>query len=342
MIELIKKYKKISILLLIVLVFDLCVAALAIIPSEKDVTSPGGLNEVKSLIKVNTNTNLKGSFNTIYVYGMERVSLLQALVADLAVYNEVVDSSTSIIMTDEERKKSGTIQKNQSIEASLICAYETAKKANTNINLDYSFVGFIIHTKQVNQTVFQIGDIITKVNNVDTTDKKALADAINNLKSGDVITYQRNKETHPPYVVKEDFKTNNRMFYCYSKHNINLETANPSYTLFESNTLGPSGGLMQTLSVYSQITGIDLTYGKKIVGTGTISTNGYVGEIGGVSQKIVTAIYNKADLFLCPKDNYVEAYNTYMNTPGHEKMKLVMVETFEEAIKALGDNYGNK
>ena len=339
MIDLIKKYKVLSIILLIVLLFDLTIAALAIIPANKDITSPGGLNEVKSVIEANTDTNLKGSFNTIYVYSMERVSLLQTLVADIADYNEVVDSSDTIVLTDEERIKSGKIQKDQSIEASLICAYNAA--ISDSINLDYSFIGFIVYMTRVNHDVFEIGDIITKINDVDTSNIEKLAEALNNLKLGDVITYKRNDNVYP-YVVNVDFKTNNQMFYCYSKYKINTETASPSYTLHESNTLGPSGGLMQTLSVYSQITGKDLTYGKKIAGTGTISTSGKVGIIGGISQKIVTALYNKADLFLCPAENYEEALNTYNKTPGHENMILVKVETFLEAVNALGEHYENK
>ena len=339
MIDLIKKYKVLSIILLVVLLLDLTIAALAIIPANKDITSPGGLNEVKSVIEANTDTNLKGSFNTIYVYSMERVSLLQALVADIADYNEVVYSSDTIVLTDEERIKSGKIQKAQSIEASLICAYDAAK--SDSINLDYSFIGFIVYMTRVDHDVFEIGDIITKINDVDTSNIEKLAEELNNLKLGDVITYKRNDNVST-YVVNVDFKTNNQMFYCYSKYKINTETASPSYTLHESNTLGPSGGLMQTLSVYSQITGKDLTCGKKIAGTGTISTSGKVGIIGGISQKIVTAIYNKTDLFLCPAENYEEALNTYNKTPGHENMILVKVETFLEAVNALGEHYENK
>ena len=67
-----------------------------------------------------------------------------------------------------------------------------------------------------------------------------------------------------------------------------------------------------------------------------------VGIIGGVSQKIVTAIYNNADLFLCPADNYPEAEETYLKTLGHEKMILVKVSTFLDAINALGEYYENK
>ena len=77
----------------------------------------------------------------------------------------------------------------------------------------------------------------------------------------------------------------------------------------------------------------DITKGKKIVGTGTISEDGKVGEIGSVSYKIASAAKAKADIFLCPKENYEEAkeYAKKHNL----KIKIKAVSTFEEAINYL-------
>ena len=341
MINFIKKHKVLSIVTLICLVFDVIIGLLALIPANKDIISPGGLNTVSSVINVNNDTNINGSFNTIYVYSMERVSVLEVLVGSLSSFNDIDDSSETIHLSTKDNQLSGQIQKNQSIEASLICAYQTAKEKDSNINLDYNFKGFIVYIHQINHNVFKVGDIITKVNDNDTSDINKLADAINNLKIGDVITYFRDEEEMPPYVVDTNFKEGYQMFYCYSKYEINQSTATPSFTLLPSKTLGPSGGLMQTLSIYSQITGKDYTFGRKIAGTGTISVSGNVGEIGGITQKIVTAIYNNVDLFLCPAKNYDEALKAYNKTPGHENMILVKVETFKQAISALEEYYGN-
>lgn len=341
MIDFLKKHKVLSIITLICLVLDIIVASLALIPANKDITSPGGLNTVSSVINVNNNTNLSGSFNTIYVYSMERVSILQQLVGSISSFNDIDDSSETIHLSTKDNQLSGKIQKNQSIEASLICAYQTAKEKDSSINLEYNFKGFIVYIHQINHNVFKVGDIITKVNDQDTSDITKLANSINNLKIGDVITYFRDEEEMPPYVVDTNFKEGYQMFYCYSKYEINQSTANPIFKLLPSKTLGPSGGLMQTLSIYSQITGIDYTFGHKIAGTGTISVGGTVGEIGGIKQKIVTAIYNDVDLFLCPNENYKDAYEAYIKTPGHEKMILVKATTFNEAISILEEYYGN-
>lgn len=111
--------------------------------------------------------------------------------------------------------------------------------------------------------------------------------------------------------------------------------------LFDPKTSGPSGGLMQTLYVYSKVFGKDLTYGRKIAGTGSIDINGNVGEIGGISQKVITAFRNNADCFICPMDNSKEGYATYKSIKGHEKMDFIIVETLSDAISELGRLYEN-
>ena len=52
---------------------------------------------------------------------------------------------------------------------------------------------------------------------------------------------------------------------------------------------GSSGGLMLTLAIYNDIVKDDLTKGRKIVGTGTISLDGTVGAIDGVKYKMLGA-----------------------------------------------------
>ena len=321
------------------------IAISAVVPSNKDIIAPGGLTEVQSVIEVDTDTEMTGSFNTIYVYSLERVSVLVATIASLIDGIDVSDSSTSVQLSDEEILLSGQVQKNQSIEAGLICAYTEANKINSNITIDYNFLGYIINIYQVNNEIFEIGDIITSVydnetnKSYDTSNKVDLANAINNLNVNDKITIVRNGENKDITIKKEFSNANLNRFACYEKYEI--INASPSYNLYDSNTLGPSGGLLQTLSIYSQITGIDLTYGKKIAGTGTIEVDGTVGPIGGISQKIITAIYSDADVFLCPSEHYQEAYETYMKTKGHENMILLEVSSFTEAVAKLGELYAN-
>ncbi|MBQ9011957.1 MAG: PDZ domain-containing protein, partial [Bacilli bacterium] len=92
--------------------------------------------------------------------------------------------------------------------------------------------------------------------------------------------------------------------------------------------------LMMSLAVYSYLNKIDLTSGKKIVGTGTIDTLGNVGEISGVKYKLIGAVKSKADVFLVPSgENYKEALK--IKEKNNYKIKIVPIKTFDEALTYL-------
>ena len=77
----------------------------------------------------------------------------------------------------------------------------------------------------------------------------------------------------------------------------------------------------------------DITKGKKIIGTGTISIDGTVGEIGGIRYKLIGAVHQKADVFLVPEENYEEAVQV-KNEKGYD-IRLISVSTLEEAVNEL-------
>jgi PDZ domain-containing protein len=91
--------------------------------------------------------------------------------------------------------------------------------------------------------------------------------------------------------------------------------------------------MMMTLMVYNALTDQDLTYGKKIVGTGTINLDGTVGEIGGVKYKLMGAVKNDADLFIVPAGNYEEAMDV-KKEKGYN-IDIVSVETFSDVVEYL-------
>ncbi len=92
---------------------------------------------------------------------------------------------------------------------------------------------------------------------------------------------------------------------------------------------GPSAGLMFALGVYNAVSETDITRGHKIAGTGTISTDGRVGAVGGVKYKAIAAQRAGAQLFLVPQDNLPEA------TAHAGAMRVVAVKTFRDALDAL-------
>ncbi len=93
---------------------------------------------------------------------------------------------------------------------------------------------------------------------------------------------------------------------------------------------GPSAGLMFSLGIIDTVTPGDLTGGKHVAGTGTITPDGAVGPIGGIRQKMRGARAGGATLFLAPAANCDEVV-------GHvpEGLQVLKVENLAEARRAV-------
>ncbi|MEU9895569.1 PDZ domain-containing protein [Streptomyces phaeochromogenes] len=100
---------------------------------------------------------------------------------------------------------------------------------------------------------------------------------------------------------------------------------------------GPSAGLMFALGIVDKLTPGNLTGGKFVAGTGTITDEGKVGPIGGIEMKTVGARDKGAQYFLTPKDNCAAASR---DVP--EGLTLVKVDTIDDAMSALKDIRGGK
>ncbi len=94
---------------------------------------------------------------------------------------------------------------------------------------------------------------------------------------------------------------------------------------------GPSAGTMFALAIYDTITPGELTGGRFIAGTGTITSDGKVGVIGGIQQKIAGADRAGASVFLVPAGDCAEA----VASPLADQIQLVKIGTLDEAVQAL-------
>lgn len=97
---------------------------------------------------------------------------------------------------------------------------------------------------------------------------------------------------------------------------------------------GPSAGLMFTLGIIDLIDGDghggDLTGGRVIAGTGTITDAGAVGAVGGVQLKEQAARHDGATVFLVPRAECADAEAV---TPAG--LRVVPVSTLDGALSAL-------
>ena len=112
----------------------------------------------------------------------------------------------------------------------------------------------------------------------------------------------------------------------------------PVTVLIDSGAVGgPSAGLAFTLALLDELTPGELTGGKKVAATGTITPSGAVGEIGGLPQKTVAVEREGAELFLVPLAELPEAQAKAEGT----NLKVVGVETLDDALAALQEFGGS-
>lgn len=345
-----KLLKKHWLLITLLTIPYLFIVLAGVIRIDYDMVAPGGLNEVGNVISVDEGYNQEGSFNTVSVYSVERIPLLTYLIGKIDKIVSIDETSELVQMTTSESITSGTIQKNVSINNAIILAYQTAnKKISTNYH------GLIVHTVYKDVTYdIKIGDVITKYNGKNVTNENDFKTTlINDVRNNKDIKLTIYRDGNYHEVDYEPLWTENKTsFYVgisyYDYYTINEEATAPHFTLNEGNTLGPSGGLIQALSVYNAITERDITKGLKIAGTGTIDINGDVGPIGGIYQKIFTAYFSDADVFFVPVEtdengeiiktegsNYAEALKAYEVLGKPKSMAFVPVATFEEAVEYL-------
>ena len=95
---------------------------------------------------------------------------------------------------------------------------------------------------------------------------------------------------------------------------------------------GPSAGLMFSLGIYDKLTPQNITGGRFIAGTGTISADGKVGPIGGIQQKMVAAKDAGATAFLTPTKNCADAVGS-----APKGLRLIRVDDMHGALQALSD-----
>ena len=115
---------------------------------------------------------------------------------------------------------------------------------------------------------------------------------------------------------------------------LDLSDKNVKVTLKLADVGGPSAGLLFTLGIIDKLdgdgSGGDLTGGRTVAGTGTITADGTVGAVGGVALKTQAARRDGATVFLVPK---AECGDAKSELP--KGLRLVPVKTLQGAVDAL-------
>lgn len=313
----------------VVLTFVICN-----IPLPYYIMAPGGIINVNDRIKLDDKNEMSGTLNLLYVseYKATVASSLMSFILKDWDLNKIEDIQVSD-ETSKEIDLRNKLMLDNSRQNAILVAYQ---KANKEIKINK--VENIVVATTVSNGI-EIGDKIISVGGIDIQNITQLQEIVKNSEVGSklkvkLISDNREEEIDVEVVEIDSLKQIGVVMVT----NYDYELDPDIDIEFKASEGGSSGGLMIALNVYNAIGDVDITYGHKIAGTGTIDLLGNVGEIDGVKYKIIGAYKNNMELVFVPEGNYEEAIKTVEDR--NYDMKVVAVSTFDDALDYLEKNYG--
>ena len=291
----------------------------------------GGIINLEERIEVDDEYKEKGSFNLAYVREA-RATLPTYLFSFIAGWDRESIKNIQIDENDNSKDmwKRQKLYLKEANDNAIINAY---KLAGEEINIR-SEIYQILYLDKNAETNLEIGDEIISINSqkiVSYDDIKNIA--INkNIDDEIIIKVKRNEKEYECYAKIKEID-NEKKIGIYLIKLYDYEVKRDIDLSFSKREGGSSGGFMLSLAIYNRLIEKDITNGLKIVGTGTIDSEGNVGEIGGVKYKLKGAVKNKADIFFVPKNNYQEALSEKQKNK--YKIDIVKVDTLKDAINYL-------
>ena len=273
----------------------------------------------------------KGSINMLYVSEYDATPfsyLLAKLRGEEINSNKERQISNESVEEINERNK---IMRDNSLDIAVLVAYQEAGK-NINIKSKKNIV-----MAKTTDNNFEVGDIILTVNDKECDEVNDIKEIINNSEENDVIKFKvlRNEkelEIENKVVLEDNRKVVGVVIVTDYEYDLD-----PKIDIkFKNSESGSSGGLMLTLTIYNAVSSEDLIKGRNIAGTGTINTDGTVGEIDGIKYKIMGAAKNNMDIVFVPSSNYEDAINT-KNKYNYD-LEIIKVDTFNEVLEYLRNN----
>lgn len=295
------------------------------------ISAPGGTIDITDRVEMKGYENKNGSVNMLYVseYSATPATLLWAKISGYDISpNKTKQISSESIKEVEIRNK---IMRDNSLDIATMVAYN---KAGKKIEIK-SKQNVVIATTKDNG--LKIGDIILTADSVECEEVNDIKTIIKSKEVGDKVKFKilrdnKEKEVESKILLEDNTKVIGVVIV--TEYDYELE---PEIDItFRNSESGASGGLMLTLAIYNAISDEDIIKGRNISGTGTISSDGTVGEIDGVNYKIMGAARERMDIAFVPSSNYEEAVET--KEKYNYDIEIIKVDTFDELVEYLRNN----
>ena len=319
-----ENYRFLLLMILIVLFFN--------IRLPYYIMAPGGtINITDRVVMEDYKKDNNGSINMLYVSEYEGTPA-SILMAKLRNYD--IESNKERQISNESVKeinRRNTIMRDNSLDiATMVAHRESGKEITIKEKKN------IVIARTLDNGL-EVGDIILSVDGMSCDDVSEIKKVINRKEEGEYVTFKilrnnKEKEIKSKIVLSENTKVVGVVIITEYDYDIS-----PKIDIkFKNSESGSSGGLMLTLTIYNAINDEDIIKNRKIAGTGTISSDGTVGEIDGVKYKIMGAAREKVDVVFVPTANYEEA--VMVNNKYKYNLNIVRVDSFKETIEYLKNN----
>lgn len=179
--------------------------------------------------------------------------------------------------------------------------------------------------------ILQPGDLIVAVDGKTTTDVQAVQQLISEHHVGDpvVFTVQRGGEKLRPTVITRATVNNPKKPIVGIMMSIGYSYSPDVKFAIDPSIGGDSAGLMFSLAIHDLLTSADLAGGRVIAGSGAMDSEGRVGAVGGIQEKIAGAVRDQASIFLLPKANCSDVGEV------PKGLRVVPVDSLARATEAL-------
>lgn len=290
------------------------------------ISKTGGIIDLSSRIKSENDYEETGSFNMTYV--SEVPATIPNIIISYFNSNWDLEKKDQIKETIEDMNFRGKMALKESINNAFKVAY-------SNANMPYSEKNKEIYVTYIYEdaiTDLKVGDRIKEINGQKVFSKKDFLQIIASLKVNQEIQIKVVNNQKERIRKATIIKYENKNIIGLLVTEISDLKLEPKMTIdFKKSEYGASGGLMMSLAIYDNLTGENLTKGRKIAGTGTIDENGIVGEISGIKYKLSGAIKENVDIFFAPiGENYEEAIAE--KEKNNYDITIVPISTFEDAL----------
>ncbi|UQS86467.1 PDZ domain-containing protein [Nicoliella spurrieriana] len=339
------RYLKYGILIGVVLL----IAACFLLPIPRFIEGPGGADNLKPIVKIKGHADNKGGEFMLTSVGIGQATPASYVYAKLNPYysiEKIQDVTGGQDNATYDRLQNFYMQ--SAINEAIYTAYHAAHQDVTKKYRGIYIIDVLNTSKFKN--VIHVGDTIVRVNGHRFNSALGYQNYIRKQKVGAPlkIGYYHNskyKEVTKPLTKLPN--TNQPGIGITLTDNLKVTTKIP-IKVNPGQIGGPSGGLMFSLQIYSQLTGKDIRKGRKIAGTGTINADGSVGEIGGIDKKIIAAKRQGATIFLAPyvkptravksiEPDHLTNYELAVKTAKRyaPNMKVIPVTSFKDALSKL-------